>query len=230
MSTNQFNNSRGGELISTNDKNVLTIKFPIDTNFIVEQLNNRLDKYRHEIFLPDKINIWEEGTNLKFKITDATKWWWVKENYEFYKSLECGEDELYFLNQGLSSQMNDYNTMGELDIIEDMLKVARILCDIQRYGASSLWELEDDWDFVKDYVENFDPQYPHSIGRMFSNMETKSEYMENKFLEFIKKYKGDVEDYYVRKVQQRWKEKLYNPHTELGKRFALKQIEWAFEE
>ena len=230
MSTNQFNNSRGGELISTNDKNVLTIKFPIDTNFIVEQLNNRLDKYRHEIFLPDKINIWEEGTNLKFKITDATKWWWVKENYEFYKSLECGEDELYFLNQGLASQINDYNTMGELDIIEDMLKVARILCDIQRYGASSLWELEDDWDFVKDYVENFDPQYPHSIGRMFSNMETKSEYMENKFLEFIKKYKGDVEDYYVRKVQQRWKEKLYNPHTELGKRFALKQIEWAFEE
>ena len=230
MSTNQFNNSRGGELIRTNDKNVLTIKFPIDTNFIVEQLNNRLDKYRHEIFLPDKINIWEEGTNLKFKITDTTKWWWVKENYEFYKSLECGEDELYFLNQGLSSQMNDYNTMGELDIIEDMLKVARILCDIQRYGASSLWELEDDWDFVKDYVENFDPQYPHSIGRMFSNMETKSEYMENKFLEFIKKYKGDVEDYYVRKVQQRWKEKLYNPHTELGKRFALKQIEWAFEE
>lgn len=31
-------------------------------------------------------------------------------------------------------------------------------------------------------------------------------------------------------IQREWKRKLYNPHTELGKRFALKQIEWAYEE
>ena len=45
-----------------------------------------------------------------------------------------------------------------------------------------------------------------------------------------KKWKGNIKNKYAKKIQMWWKRKLYNPHTELGKRFALKQIEWAFEE
>lgn len=45
-----------------------------------------------------------------------------------------------------------------------------------------------------------------------------------------KKWKGNIKNMYAKKIQMWWKKKLYNPHTDLGKRFALKQIEFAFDE
>lgn len=57
------------------------------------------------------------------------------------------------------------------------------------------------------------------------------EYEKHIKFDMIKKLERDaVLDAVIRPLQQKFKEMLYNPNTKRGRAFALKNIEWAFEE
>ena len=98
-----------------------------------------------------------------------------------------------------------------------------------------IWR-EFEYDYIRVYFEDMGTNFYRTYGIPYKSRLVISNRLENinKFqkmiLDFNKKCKGDLNNYFIRKIQMWWKKKLYNPHTPLGKRFALQQIEFAFEE
>ena len=231
----QYSNSLGGEVkvgeiygrySHESEEQVITCKFPICCERIINQLNLLITgDYTCKSDLPTTLYC-SEGVS--YPITEATNEAWLKHSYEFISRLEYGGEELTWLINVINFKMECFNDTGNIYIMEDMVKVAKIL---QEYYDDSccLYEGCDDWEELKSFFEE-NIELEGESKYLFSNAETIPNFIEEAYNNFCEKYKGDIKDYYARKIQRRFKEKLYNPHTELGKKFALKQISWAFEE
>ena len=206
------------------EENVVAFKFPINTNEIINQLNNNMNAYFYFVDLPDESN--------GLIITQATNHAWVEYSRSFYSSLFYGEKEEKYLNAVIWYYMELFNDSSNLYIMENMLKIASILQENEGCDCD-LYDDKKDFETFKDFFEESFPFMENEDRRenkLFSQMSVINDFFTNQYEKFVEKYNGDIVDYYVRKIQQRWKKKLYNPHTELGKKFALKQIAWAFEE